>query len=141
MTPTSTTGLGVSKTNTSVTPTHGSDGLDGSLETGQVTTGCGAFIGDYIGIASTSADVYLGWRVNHYLNLDDAMSEEMDERIASYMAWNRAQALPKYAQLADDARRRLERGLQPADLVWGYDSGVAQAQFHGTGGPSPIELF
>ncbi|MBW8904522.1 MAG: hypothetical protein JF611_02380 [Betaproteobacteria bacterium] len=75
-----------------------------------------------------NADVYLGWRANHYLNLDDAMSEEMDERIASFMAWHRAQALPKYAQLADDARRRLERGLQPADLVWGYDSGVAQAR-------------
>jgi hypothetical protein len=75
-----------------------------------------------------NADVYIGWRANHYLNPDDAMSEELDERIASFMAWHRAQALPKYAQLADEARRRFERGLQPADLVWGYDSGVAQAR-------------
>jgi hypothetical protein len=75
-----------------------------------------------------NAGIYIGWRANHYLNLDDAMSEELDERIASFMAWHRAQALPKYAQLADDARRRLERGLQPADLVWGYDSAVAQAR-------------
>ena len=75
-----------------------------------------------------NAGIYISWRANHYFNFDDAMSEEMDERITSFMAWHRAQALPKYAQLADDARRRLERGLQPADLVWGYDSGVAQAR-------------
>ena len=75
-----------------------------------------------------NAGIYIGWRANHYFDLDDAMSEEMDERIARFMAWHRAQALPKYAQLADDARRRFERGLQPADLVWGYDSGVAQAR-------------
>jgi hypothetical protein len=64
LTPTSTTGRGVSKTNTAVTPTNGSDGLDGSRETGQTTTGCSPFIGDYIGIASTSTDVYLGWTDN-----------------------------------------------------------------------------
>ena len=75
-----------------------------------------------------NADVYLSWRANHYLNLDEAMTEELDERIASFMAWHRAQALPKYAQLADEARRRFDRSLQPADLVWGYDSVVAQAR-------------
>ncbi|MFN2643933.1 MAG: DUF6279 family lipoprotein, partial [Burkholderiales bacterium] len=75
-----------------------------------------------------NADVYLAWRAQHYLDLDEAMAEELDGRIASFMAWHRAQALPKYAQLADDARRRLQRGLQPADLVWGYDSAIAQAR-------------
>jgi hypothetical protein len=64
LTPTSTTGLGVSKVNTVITPTNGSNGLDGSLETGQTTTGCSPFIGDYIGIASTANDVYLGWTDN-----------------------------------------------------------------------------
>jgi hypothetical protein len=47
-----------------------------------------------------NADAYLSWRANHYLNLDEAMTEELDDRIASFMAWHRAQALPKYAQLA-----------------------------------------
>jgi hypothetical protein len=75
-----------------------------------------------------NAGIYISWRANHYFDFDYAMSEEMDERIATFMAWHRAQALPKYAQLADEARRRFERGLQPADLVWGYDSGVAQAR-------------
>jgi hypothetical protein len=75
-----------------------------------------------------NADVYLGWRAAHYIDPDEKMAEELDERIDAFMAWHRAQALPKYAQIADDARRRLERGLQPADLVWGYDSAIAQAR-------------
>lgn len=70
---TPTTGLAVSKVNTAITPTRGSDGLDGSLETGQVTTGCNPFIGDYIGIASTATDVYLGWTDNGGVNNSDPL--------------------------------------------------------------------
>jgi hypothetical protein len=77
LTPTSTTALDVTKANTQVTPTKGSDGLDGSLETGQVTTGCGAFIGDYIGIASTSTDVYLGWTDNGGANNSDPLGNAL----------------------------------------------------------------
>ena len=73
-----------------------------------------------------NAEIYLRWRAAHYLDPDEAQAEELDERIAAYMAWHRAYSLPKYAQIADEARRRLERQLQPADLVWGYDSVVAQ---------------
>lgn len=75
-----------------------------------------------------NAATYLHWRAQTYLDLEGAMSDELDERIAAFMAWHRAQALPKYAQLADDGRRRFERRLQPADLVWGYDSIIAQAR-------------
>jgi len=75
-----------------------------------------------------NAETYLRWRVDLYLDLEGAMADELDERIAAFMAWHRAQALPKYAQLLDDARRRVERRLQPADLVWGYDAVVAQAR-------------
>jgi uncharacterized protein DUF6279 len=88
-----------------------------------VVTGCST-----VRLVYDNADLYLAWRAQHYLDLDEARAEELENAIASFMAWHRAQALPKYAQLADDARRRLERGLQPADLVWGYDSGVAQAR-------------
>jgi len=75
-----------------------------------------------------NAETYLRWRAATYLDLEGAMADELDERIAAFMAWHRAQALPKYAQLLDDARRRVERRLQPADLVWGYDAVVAQAR-------------
>jgi hypothetical protein len=37
------------------------------------------------------------------------------------MRWHRAQELPKYARDAEDAARRLERGLTREDMVWGYD--------------------
>lgn len=73
-----------------------------------------------------NADIYVRWRAAHYLDPDEAQAEELDERIAAFMAWHRRHSLPKYAQIADDARRRLERHLQPDDLVWGYDSVVAQ---------------
>ena len=75
-----------------------------------------------------NAETYLRWRVALYLDLDGAMADELDERIAAFMAWHRAQALPKYAQLLDEARRREERRMQPADLVWGYDAVIAQAR-------------
>jgi hypothetical protein len=75
-----------------------------------------------------NAETYLRWRAALYLDLDSAMGDELDERIAAFMAWHRAQALPKYAQLADEATRRFERKLAPADLVWGYDAILAQAR-------------
>jgi len=75
-----------------------------------------------------NAETYLHWRAQTYLDLEGEMADELDERIAAFMAWHRAQALPKYAQLAEEATRRFERRLQPADLVWGYDSIIAQAR-------------
>jgi hypothetical protein len=74
------------------------------------------------------ADIYLHWRATHYVELDEAQRDELDQRIAAFLAWHRSQALPKYAQIADEARRRFERRLQPADLVWGYDAVIAQAR-------------
>ena len=75
-----------------------------------------------------NADLYVHWRAAHYLDPDEAQAEELDERIAAFMAWHRAHSLPKYAQIADEARRRMERRLQPDDLVWGYDSVVGQVR-------------
>jgi len=79
-------------------------------------------------LAYDHADIYLHWRATHYVELDDAGRAELDQRIGAFLAWHRSQALPKYAQLLDEARRRFERRLQPADLVWGYDSIIAQAR-------------
>ena len=75
-----------------------------------------------------NAETYLHWRAATYLDLEGEMAEELDERIAAFMTWHRAQALPKYVQLTEEATRRFERRLQPADLVWGYDSIMAQAR-------------
>ena len=86
-------------------------------------TGCST-----VRLVYDNADTYLRWRAALYLDLDGEMADELDERIAAFMAWHRAQALPKYAQLLDEARRRFERHLTPADLDWGYDSVMTQAR-------------
>ncbi len=75
-----------------------------------------------------NADTYLRWRASHYLDADGEMADELEERIAAFMAWHRSQALPKYAQLLDEAAQRFDRHLTPPDLVWGYDSAMTQAR-------------
>lgn len=75
-----------------------------------------------------NADTYLRWRASHYLDVDGEMADELEERIAAFMAWHRSQALPKYVQILDEAAQRFDRHLTPADLNWGYDSVMTQAR-------------
>ncbi len=79
-------------------------------------------------LAYDNAETYLRWRANDYLDLDAAMAEELDGAIGSFMAWHRADALPKYATFADEAGARFSRGLAADDLVWGYDAVMTQAR-------------
>jgi hypothetical protein len=79
-------------------------------------------------IAYDNADSYMSWRATNYLRLAAEQSDELEERIDAFHAWHRGHALPKYSRLADEAARRLAAGLSPRDLVWGYDSLVAQAR-------------
>jgi hypothetical protein len=72
--------------------------------------------------AYENADLFLRWQTGRYLDVHDAQSEELDVRIAAFLAWHRAKALPQYAQFAREAEQRFGRGLSRADLVWGYDS-------------------
>ena len=77
-------------------------------------------------LAYNNADLYLSWQLGKYLDVHDAQREELDQRIAAFLAWHRANALPQYIRIVDEARRRFERGLSQEDLVWGYDSAQAQ---------------
>lgn len=77
-------------------------------------------------IVYESADSFVRWKANGYVDLAGADSAELDDRIDAFHAWHRSAALPRYAQLAEEAARRLGDGLSQADLVWGYDSLVAQ---------------
>lgn len=79
-------------------------------------------------LAYDNADTYLYWRSGHYLDLEGKDAEELVGRIDSFFAWHRAQALPQYARVADEAAKRLGDGLSQEDLVWGYDSLVAHAR-------------
>jgi hypothetical protein len=79
-------------------------------------------------LAYDNAEIYLRWRASDYLDLEGAQADERDEAIRSFMTWHRANALPKYATLADEAGHRFARGLASADLVWGYDSVMTQGR-------------
>lgn len=85
--------------------------------------GCSA-----VRLAYDNADLYLRWKIGSYIDVEGAESDELDERIDAFLDWHRTHALPKYARLADDAARRITRGLTRQDLVWGYDSIMAQAR-------------
>jgi hypothetical protein len=79
-------------------------------------------------LAYDNADTFLHWRASAYVPLTGRASEELEERIDDFLLWHRRHALPQYARLATEAARRTAAGLSPADLVWGYDSFMAQAR-------------
>ena len=86
-------------------------------------TGCSS-----VRLAYENADAYVLWRANGYLDLRGAAYEALDERIDDFFDWHRARALPQYVKLSEEAAQRVAKGLSRADLVWGYDSFVAQAR-------------
>lgn len=69
-----------------------------------------------------NADTFIRWRMLQFLDVHGAQADELDDRIAQFMRWHRANALPKYANDADEGIKRLSRGLTREDLVWGYDA-------------------
>jgi hypothetical protein len=77
-------------------------------------------------IAYDNADVYLRWQANSYFDLHGEQSDEFDRRLAAFLAWHRAKALPEYAPLAEEAAARIQRGIKRGDLEWGYDAVQAQ---------------
>jgi hypothetical protein len=81
-----------------------------------------------IRVAYNNADLYLRWQANSYFGFEDEQDEELHARVAAFTAWHRKNALPDYVRVADEAARRLERGLSRQDLVWGYDSFQAQVR-------------
>lgn len=79
-------------------------------------------------LAYNNDDVFMRWQANSYFDFEGEASEELDRRIHALLAWHRAQALPQYARLAEEASRRLARGVRKEDLDWGYDAVHAQVQ-------------
>ena len=77
-------------------------------------------------IAYDNADAFLRWQADRYFDFHDEQSEELDRRLAAFLAWHRAKALPQYARLAEEAAARMLRGVKREDLEWGYDGVQAQ---------------
>ena len=76
--------------------------------------------------AYENADIFLRWQANSYFDFHSEQSDELDQRIAGFLAWHRQRALPQYARLAEDAGERMLRGIKREDLDWGYDALRAQ---------------
>lgn len=79
-------------------------------------------------LAYENADLFPRWQANNYFDFQGAQSEELDRRLAAFLAWHRAKALPQYARLSEQAAARLRRGIKREDLEWGYDSVMAQVR-------------
>jgi hypothetical protein len=79
-------------------------------------------------MAYDNADSFVRWRASSYLDLQGEAAGDLDERIDAFHAWHRAQELPAYAKLASEAAKRIEDGVSPADIVWGYDSFMVRAK-------------
>ena len=76
--------------------------------------------------AYNNADIYLRWQLGRYLDVQGAQGEDLDKRVAAFLAWHRVNALPQYVRLVNEAGDRFTRGISQQDLVWGYDSIQAQ---------------
>jgi hypothetical protein len=79
-------------------------------------------------LAYENADLFLRWRANNYFDFQGAQSEELDRRLAAFLVWHRAKALPQYARLGEEAAQRVERGIKREDLEWSYDSVTVQVR-------------
>ena len=77
-------------------------------------------------IAYEGADEYLRYRLDRYLDPQGDQVAELKASVEAFARWHRGHALPRYARLADEAGKRLARGLTPQDLDWGYDAVTAQ---------------
>jgi len=94
-----------------------------ALATLVLLQGCSA-----IRIAYDNADTLIRWRANNYFDFEGGQVEELDRRVAAFLDWHRAAALPQYARIARDAAVRVERGLTLADVEWAYAALEAQAR-------------
>lgn len=79
-------------------------------------------------LAYENADAYLRYRAGTYLDVHGEQAQELDAAIDAFHDWHRKQALPEYARLAGEAAQRVGDGIAPEDLVWGYDSLIAQSR-------------
>lgn len=64
------------------------------------------------------APLLLEWRITEYFELDGEQRTFLGERLEAVHGWHRRKALPELLHVLDEAQRRLERPLEPADVQW-----------------------
>jgi hypothetical protein len=73
-----------------------------------------------------NADTVLAYSLDNYLDLDDEQERLARERIAALHRWHRSAQLPGYAQLLNDAQKRVAGPVGAAD-VREFNAGVNRA--------------
>ncbi|MGQ0750321.1 MAG: DUF6279 family lipoprotein [Betaproteobacteria bacterium] len=66
-------------------------------------------------------DTYAAWKANEYFDLEAQQKDEFLRRFNRLHEWHRYEQLPEYAAFLAQARKRLERPLQPEDVEWFID--------------------
>jgi hypothetical protein len=79
-----------------------------------------------IRLGYNNADTLLLYSLDRYFDLDDAQERLAQERVRALLAWHRRTQLADYAQLLDDAQRRLD--ASPAAPLTGTDVLALQGQ-------------
>ena len=73
-----------------------------------------------------NADTVLAYSLDSYLDLDDEQERLARERIAELHRWHRATQLPGYAQLLNDAQKKVAGPVTAADVLE-FNAGVRRA--------------
>ncbi len=73
-----------------------------------------------------NADTAIAWSLDSYLDLDDGQERLAAERIAELHRWHRATQLAGYAQLLDDAQKKVGGPITAADVL-GFNAGIRRA--------------
>jgi hypothetical protein len=63
-------------------------------------------------------DTYAAWKANEYFDLEAHQKDEFARRFNRLHEWHRYEQLPDYAAFLSQARKRLDRPLQPEDVEW-----------------------
>ncbi|MGQ0522556.1 MAG: DUF6279 family lipoprotein [Betaproteobacteria bacterium] len=63
-------------------------------------------------------DTYAAWKANEYFDLEAHQKDEFARRFNRLHEWHRYEQLPDYVAFLSQARRRLDRPLQPEDVEW-----------------------
>ena len=77
------------------------------------------------------ADWLLARMAQRYVDLEPEQSQLFRARLTQFHAWHRAQELPVYAAVFDEAADRLAAGLSPRDVEWAIAMVRSRAQVLG----------
>ncbi len=66
-------------------------------------------------------DFFVPWYVEDYVDLDSEQRRELDRQLTPFLAWHRAEELPRYLDLLREIEAGLQQPVQPADIERIFD--------------------